>query len=115
MAILYPRFVDAAHIHAAPQTRCGWFGAPPGNYFRTDRDADWVIAAQNARPYRGKMPKFTDKNWVSYTISYGYGCLKVTIDTAIEPRILYVHCARPLSACRQDTALKGKEPVADKL
>lgn len=98
----------------APQTRCGWFENPtPANAWLIDRDGEWVISIQGGYQAEGDWPDFPDSRWVKTNVNYGYGCacMKVTIDRA-EQRILTIlsSTVKPLSVCRRDKALKGKEP-----
>ena len=102
---------------AALETRCGWFENPtPANAWLVDRDGEWLIGAQGGYQAEGDWPAFKNSQWVKTNINYGHGCacMKVTTDRA-EKRILKIASAtaKPLSACRRDKGLKGKEPVRD--
>ena len=96
------------------ETRCGWFVNPtPANAWLIDAQGEWLIGAQGGYQARGDWPSFKDSQWVKTNINYGHGCacMKVNTDKA-EDRILRIFSAyaKPLSACRKDKALKGKEP-----
>lgn len=96
------------------ETRCGWFHNPtPANAWFTDAAGEWTIGVQGGHQAEGDWPDFSSARWVKTNINYGYGCacMKVTTDRA-EKRVLRIHSAysKPLSACRKDKALKGREP-----
>lgn len=61
----------------------------------------------------GEWPDFTDAQWVETNGSHGHGCACLKVldnpqDMSIV-RILSAH-AIPLGKCRQDPAIKNKEP-----
>ena len=105
----------ASAVHAdpgEPQLRCGWFENPtPGNASLTDKGGEWLIGIQGGHQADGDWPTFKPAQWVrtNHPTSYGHGCacMKVTVD-AKEKLVLKIHsaAARPLSACRNDRALK---------
>jgi hypothetical protein len=95
--------------------RCGWFDNPtPGNAWLYDRDGEWTIGIQGGHQSEGRWPRFKSSQWVrTGTGSHGHGCacLKVQADNdAREITRIVSSQARPLSACRRDAALEGKEP-----
>ena len=99
---------------AVLETRCGWFENPtPANAWLVDRDGEWLIGAQGGYQADGDWPDFKDSQWVKTNINYGHGCacMKVTTDRSAM-RILAITSAtaKPLSTCRKDNSLKGKEP-----
>jgi hypothetical protein len=92
------------------ENRCGWFENPtPGNAWLTDRDGEWIIGVQGGHQAEGEHPEFADDQWIKTNINYGYGCacLKVKVDYKTR-RVLEIASAtaKPLSACRNDPALK---------
>jgi len=96
------------------ETRCGWFQNPtPANAWLIDATGEWIIGIQGGYQADGDWPGFSDARWIKTNVHYGYGCacMKVTT-TRAEKRILTILSAtsKPLSTCRKDKALKGKEP-----
>lgn len=95
--------------------RCGWLDNPsPGNAWLNDRDGEWTIAIQGGHQAKGKWkPPFNNSQWVRTGVgSYGYGCvcMKVKANTESQEIIEVISViAKPLSACRQDKALKEPE------
>lgn len=96
--------------------RCGWFDNPtPQNASLTDRDGEWTISVQGGHATSGNWPpKFKPSQWVRTNAgSHGYGCacFKVSVDKEAS-QITHIASAyaRPLSACRNDKALKASEP-----
>lgn len=93
------------------ENRCGWYENPtPGNHWLTDADGEWTIGTQGGESAEGDYPpEFSDAQWIKTNGNYGYGCacLRVEADKK-EMRILRVvsGSAKPLSACRNDKALK---------
>lgn len=94
------------------ETRCGWLENPtPANLWLTDRDGEWIINVQGG--HQAEMdtwPEFAPGQWVvTNGVSYGYGCacLKLVADprSRLVVRVLSA-AAKPLSACRQDKAIK---------
>jgi Protein of unknown function (DUF4087) len=96
--------------------RCGWFDNPtPQNASLIDRDGEWAISVQGGHASSGAWPpKFKASQWVRTNAgSYGYGCacFKVSVDKeATQITHIASAYARPLSACRNDKALKASEP-----
>lgn len=96
------------------QTRCGWWDNPtPQNASLLDRGGKWVVGVQGGYQAQGDWPDFKDTQWVATNGHYGYGC--ACLDAILDPRkreIIRIRAAhaRPLSACRQDPALKGLMP-----
>lgn len=108
---------SAASAASAPVAalRCGWFDNPsPGNASLTDRDGEWTVGLQGGHQAKGPWPKFGAGQWVRTghgSAGYGCACLKVQADAETQDVITILSArAQPLSACRQDRALKGKEP-----
>lgn len=94
----------------AQERRCGWLHNPsPGNYWLTDRQGDWIMAAQGARetPGMDRMPDMTERHWVRTNGYYGYGCACVVMDANARRTVLRVHSAEqlPLSRCQADRSL----------
>jgi len=92
------------------ENRCGWFENPtPGNAWLTDKDGEWEIGTQGGYQAEGDWADFSDDQWVKTNVNYGYGCacMKVAVDTK-NRRILKISSAtaKPLTACRNDPALK---------
>ena len=95
------------------ETRCGWFSNPtPANISLYDRDDEWIIGVQGAYQIEKEWdwPTFKRGQWVRTNAgSYGYGCaclrVRVNRDTQEVLEITSTQ-ARPLSACRNDRALK---------
>lgn len=97
----------------AAEKRCGWLENPtPGNWWLTDADASWTIAAQGGYSIDDasweKMPELGGKDYVETNGNYGYGCacLSVTVDKK-NTRITKVFSGKtlPLKKCRSDKAL----------
>ena len=92
----------AAKSDAKTALHCGWFDNPtPQNASLTDRDGEW-------------LPKFKPSQWArTHAGSYGYGCARFRVSVDKEASLI-THIAsayaRPLSACRDDNALKASEP-----
>ncbi|KZK27478.1 hypothetical protein A4F85_06335 [Delftia sp. GW456-R20] len=112
MACLSPWAAVAATLGTQ---RCGWFDNPtPANASLTDRDTDWTVGVQGGHQAQGDWPRFADRDWVRTGHgSHGYGCACMKVSTDDKEQIMQIFSARsrPLSACRQDPALKAKEPV----
>lgn len=99
-----------------PVLRCGWFDNPsPSNVWLYDRDGEWTIGIQGGHQAKGNWPKFKPAEWIrSGAGSYGYGCACLRLQANAETRdvmLIVAATARPLTACRGDPALKGKEPA----
>lgn len=93
------------------ENRCGWYENPtPGNHWLTDKDGEWTLGTQGGFQAEGDYPpEFSDAQWIKTNGNYGYGCACLRVETdKKEMRILKVvsATARPLSACRNDKALK---------
>lgn len=105
----------AAAAQAKLETRCGWFANPtPGNLWLTDRDGEWTIGVQGGHQATGDWdwPQFAPGQWVKQNGDYGYGC--ACFEWRADPKarqVLYIKKARgrPLSACKNDPALKNVE------
>ncbi len=99
---------------AVSETRCGWFVNPtPANAWLIDAQGEWLIAAQGGYQTEGDWPSFKDSQWVKTNNNYGHGCACMKVDSnKSEERITKIvsSYSKPLSACRKDKALKGKEP-----
>jgi hypothetical protein len=92
------------------ENRCGWFINPtPANASLVDKDGEWIIGVQGGYQAEGDYPEFGDMEWVKTNVNYGYGCacMRVKVDYKTH-RVLEIASAtaKPLSACRQDPALK---------
>ena len=92
------------------EMRCGWFSNPtPANASLFDRDHEWIVGVQGGHQAEGDWPDFGPKEWVKTNVHYGYGCacLRVQVNRE-EHSVLVIESARakPLSACRQDRALR---------
>jgi hypothetical protein len=98
------------------QTLCGWFENPtPGNYWLIDRRGEWLIGLQGGYQVKDDWPwpKFESSQWVSTNGNYGYGCacFAGVVDLTEQHFISITSAnAKPLSVCREDGALHGKEP-----
>ena len=92
------------------ETRCGWFSNPtPGNASLYDRESEWVIGVQGDYQAKGDWPSFGSKQWVKTNVHYGYGCacVRLRVDRDLHQVIEIASSkARPLSACRNDRALR---------
>lgn len=117
MAILIAAGCSGAVPASAPEPvlRCGWLDNPtPGNAWLFDRDGEWTIGIQGGHQAEGVWPRFKSSEWVRTghgSAGYGCACLKVHADAESREVARIVSArARPLSACRQDAALKGTEP-----
>ena len=101
-------------IDAAAVTRCGWFVNPtPGNAWLNDAAGEWMIGVQGGFQADGNWPDFSDARWVKTNGNYGYGCACMKVNSnARTKRITKIFSAysRPLSACRNDPALRSEEP-----
>lgn len=106
-------FAERAQANKA-KVRCGWFDNPtPQNVWLHDRDGEWTIGIQGGYQAEGEWPDFTDAQWVETNGLHGHGCACLKVldnpqDMSIV-RILSAH-AIPLGKCRQDPAIKNKEP-----
>lgn len=92
------------------ENRCGWFVNPtPANAWLNDKDGEWTVSVQGGYQAEGDWGDFPDDRWVKTNGNYGYGCacMKVRVDFE-EKRILKIAdwTTKPLSACRNDAALK---------
>lgn len=95
--------------------RCGWFDNPtPGNAWLYDRDGEWTIGIQGGHQARGAWPQFRKAEWVRTghgSAGYGCVCMKLVADAESRNVVNIVSArARPLSACRNDAAIKDREP-----
>lgn len=104
-----------------PETRCGWFSNPtPANAWLTDAQGDWLISLQGAGwLVDGWPPEFKTGQWVETNGHYGYGCACMKVKVIGPPegdkaagRIIKIFSSypKPLSSCRKDKTLRGKEP-----
>jgi hypothetical protein len=97
----------------APAPRCGWIVNPsPANWWLTDRDGEWLIAAQGGyqAPGLDNVPDLSEHNWVvTNGSSYGYGCGCVSgrFDTR-KKRVTRISAVRqkPIATCKADHRLK---------
>ena len=114
-ALLLPA---TAQAEARAETRCGWFVNPtPGNFWLTDADADWWLAAQGGLAVGGwetvdwSKAKFEGDAWVPTHPNgeYGYGCACIGGDfgRAAAGEVWFIDTIRalPLRKCLTDPAL----------
>ena len=105
LALAIPAGAEAA------ERRCGWLANPtPGNYWLTDRDAEWILAEQGGEPVPGMevMPDFTTRDWVRTNGYYGYGCACIVMETDPAAKVVrrIVSAEQlPLARCERDRAL----------
>ncbi len=100
-------------VEAAAVTRCGWFVNPtPRNAWLIDSAGEWTIGVQGGFQADGDWPEFSDSRWVATNGNYGHGCACMKVSTGRNRRVLRIYSAysRPLSACRNDRAIRNKEP-----
>ncbi len=107
-------FGPVPYSTAKPETRCGWFVNPtPANAWLIDAQGEWIIGTQGGDQADGDWPEFSASRWIKTNGNYGYGCacMKVETNKANEriTRILSGY-SKAISACRNDKALKKKEP-----
>jgi hypothetical protein len=102
---------------ASAENRCGWLSNPtPGNWWLADRDGEWVLSVQGRDGVPGfdNLPDMSVKGWVATNgRSYGYGCACIDMDVdKAAKRVIRMRTARPmpLSACRNDPALRAARP-----
>jgi hypothetical protein len=99
---------------AVVETRCGWFINPtPANAWLTDRDAEWIIGEQGGYQAEGDWPHFKPGQQAKVNGPYSYGCtcMRVTVNRTEKKVIqIFSSSSQPLSVCRKDKTLKGKEP-----
>lgn len=108
---VFQAWADTLEKHI-PALRCGWFENPtPGNAWLTDRDGQWIVAAQGGPQAEADWPTFKSGQWVETNIHYGYGCacMRVVTDASARPSQItkiFSASARPLATCRNDPTLK---------
>ena len=99
------------------ENRCGWLANPtPGNWWLTDKDATWVLAAQGGAEATGmdKLPDFNPKQYVKSNGNYGYGCacVKLTTDPATKTvKSVTGGKTLPLVTCRKDKSLPSESKL----
>lgn len=108
-------FPVAAQAEARAETRCGWFVNPtPGNFWLSDADGDWWLAAQGGLEVGGwQILDWSDADfgaeWVETNGSYGYGCACIGGDfgRASDGEVWFIDTIRalPLRKCLADPAL----------
>ena len=110
--------VNAQSADSQFETRCGWFSNPtPANILLYDRDEEWIIGVQGGYQLEGEWdwPAFKRGQWVRTNgVSYGYGCACLRVRVNRDNRqVLEIKSsqAKPLSACRNDRALKKWEEL----
>ena len=90
--------------------RCGWFQNPtPQNAWLADRDGEWIIGVQGGSQAEGDWPEFEPSQWVRTNNNYGYGCACIKLvanSESHEVSKIISTKAKPLSACRNDRALR---------
>jgi len=110
--VLLSNLFDVSGQSKKLETRCGWLDNPtPANFRFYDKDGEWTIGEQGGYQVKDfDMPVFKRGQWINGPNgSYGYGCacLRMTVDyetrRVLEIRKTY---AKPLSACRKDSALR---------
>ena len=98
---------------------CGWFINPtPGNMWLDTASAEWTIGLQGGFQAKGNRdwPRFAAGQWVQTNGGgYGYGCAclrgELNETTKYVDRISSIK-ALALHVCRQNPALRAKEPPA---
>lgn len=106
-------------LSAAPAfavKRCGWLQNPtPGNYFLTDRDGDWWIAAQGSDldPTGSDLiGDLSEGDYVKTNGYYGYACacLDMEVDAASK-NVVSIKSFKQLAIkqCRNDKALPAPD------
>ncbi len=115
VVLLAAALLPAMPAHA--ENRCGWLSNPtPGNWWLTDRDGEWVLSLQGRAGVPGfdNLPDMSTRGWVAANgRSYGYGCACIDMDVdKAAKRVIRMRTARPmpLSACRNDPALRSARP-----
>lgn len=118
LIVLLLAWAGAASADAGPpkgQLRCGWFQNPtPANAWLTDREGEWLIAAQGGHQARGDWPSFPPWRWVRTNGNYGHGCtcMRVLTDqSSFTVTKILSSSSRSLAVCRKDPALQ--EPQLD--
>jgi hypothetical protein len=105
------------NVADASENRCGWLANPtPGNWWLTDADDTWILAAQGGYSVGDeawdKIGDISARDYVETNGSYGYACacLSVDVDTQ-DKRILEVHSFKqlPLKKCEEDRSLPRQE------
>jgi hypothetical protein len=109
-ALIMAVWVSTVQAQQRTETRCGWFQNPtPSNAWLNDRDGRWIISTQGGFQAAGDWPNIPKAQWINTNGSYGYGCACMKV-VANKPKrqIIQILSAkpRPLSACRQDPALR---------
>jgi hypothetical protein len=106
-----PAAAPTPTLASAGERRCGWLHNPtPGNWWLSDADGEWVLAAQGGRQAPGldEMPDMTTLGWVELNGHYGYGCACMTLSADPATRqVTRIEAAepRPLKQCGADRAL----------
>ena len=110
--------LSGAALAQKPETRCGWLSNPsPANVWLEDKDGEWTIGAQGGHQADGDWPSdFPKGQWIKGPgpADYGHGCACITATFDRKTmRVLAIASGkpRPLSACRNDAALKKREPA----
>lgn len=116
LAFAMTSLILPAHAAGKIERRCGWFeNSTPANATLTDRDGTWEIATQGGYQAEGDWPQFDGKEWVRTNREHGYGCGCITASADVTThRLSHLTkaTARPLAACRNDTALREpKNPL----
>jgi hypothetical protein len=115
-AVVAASMIAPASISArAADMRCGWLDNPsPGNASLFDKDGEWAIGVQGGHQANGDWPPaFGPGQWIRRGPGdYGYGCACLTVDVDVQDKtILNISSgkARPLAACRRDSAIANIE------
>jgi hypothetical protein len=97
---------------ASAEKLCGWIENPtPGNWWLTDRDGSWILAAQGGAEAEGMdlIGDISAGDYVATNGNYGYGCACVDAEVDVgESRIVSISSFKqlPLKTCKRDTSLR---------
>lgn len=100
-----------APVSAMAEQRCGWLANPtPGNWWLTDRDGTWTIAAQGGEEADGMdlIGDISAGDYVNTNGNYGYACACMDVMTDVQnSSITMIHSFRQLkmSKCTNDSSL----------
>jgi hypothetical protein len=108
-------FTAIATTATAAERRCGWIANPtPGNWWLTDKDAEWTISTQGGPEAKGvDLPDFTTHDWVVTNAGdHGYGCACLTgvfDHKSKQVKRITAVSQRTLGQCKADKGLKPPE------
>lgn len=97
---------------ASAEKLCGWIENPtPGNWWLTDRDGSWIMAAQGGAEAEGMdlIGDISAGDYVATNGNYGYGCACVDAEVDVgDSRIVSISSFKqlPLKTCKRDKALR---------